>query len=365
MPILTPKLGIKKPLGNESVNRQTQNENLDIIDAATQKEIHKGAAAPTTPADNDLWLDTSVTPNVLKRYNAAGANWVDAHYQHPVTHPATIIAQDADNRFVTDTEKVAWNAKETPSGVQAKIDAAIAALINGAPGALDTLIELSNALGSDPNFATTVTNSIAAAQAAINAHEADVTNPHGVTVAQIGASNAIYTGSPAVDPNTTQTAYMLTNHANSPNSGGVYWHIRTFFYSTLTGNRAQMAIRYNGTIDEMYFRSYFSTTWTTWKRVWHAGNLNLLGGNQAVVEHSALLSQTDTRSINVTRDVDGKVSTLALKDGATTVSSVSYTRNATTGLIETIIETVNGKTITTTINRDVDGKFLSTTKTVV
>jgi len=126
-----------------------------------------------------------------------------------------------------------------------------------------------------------------------------------------------------------------------------------------------MAIRYNGTIDEMYFRSYFSTTWTTWKRVWHAGNLNFLGGNQAVVEHSALLSQTDTRSINVTRDVDGKVSTLALKDGATTVSSVSYTRNATTGLIETIIETVNGKTITTTINRDVDGKFLSTTKTVV
>ncbi len=33
MPELTPKLGIKKPLGNETVNRTSFNENWDIIDA--------------------------------------------------------------------------------------------------------------------------------------------------------------------------------------------------------------------------------------------------------------------------------------------------------------------------------------------
>ena len=38
---------------------------------------------------------------------------------------------------------------------------AVAALVDSAPGTLDTLNELASALGDDPNFATTTTNSIA------------------------------------------------------------------------------------------------------------------------------------------------------------------------------------------------------------
>lgn len=41
------------------------------------------------------------------------------------------------------------------------VAAAIAALLNSTPGALDTLDELAAALGDDPNFATTVTNALA------------------------------------------------------------------------------------------------------------------------------------------------------------------------------------------------------------
>lgn len=41
------------------------------------------------------------------------------------------------------------------------VQAAIAALIDASPGALDTLNELAAALGDDPNFATTVTNGLA------------------------------------------------------------------------------------------------------------------------------------------------------------------------------------------------------------
>ena len=41
------------------------------------------------------------------------------------------------------------------------VQAAIAALVSGAPGALDTLKELSDALGGDPNFATTIINALA------------------------------------------------------------------------------------------------------------------------------------------------------------------------------------------------------------
>lgn len=38
---------------------------------------------------------------------ATGAN----NYVHPATHPPSIIAQDANNRFVTDAEKSTWNSK--------------------------------------------------------------------------------------------------------------------------------------------------------------------------------------------------------------------------------------------------------------
>ena len=52
--------------------------------------------------------------------------------------------------------------QESPTPLQ--IDGmaqAIAALVNSAPGALDTLQELARALGNDANFATTVTNALA------------------------------------------------------------------------------------------------------------------------------------------------------------------------------------------------------------
>ncbi|MDF3162843.1 phage tail protein [Pseudomonas proteolytica] len=48
----------------------------------------------------------------------------------------------------------------TKAQANAAIAAAIAGLVNSAPGALDTLKELSDALGGDPNFATTVLNKL-------------------------------------------------------------------------------------------------------------------------------------------------------------------------------------------------------------
>ena len=44
---------------------------------------------------------------------AAGAN----NYQHPATHPASVIVQDSTHRFVTDTEKTTWNGKASTAVV--------------------------------------------------------------------------------------------------------------------------------------------------------------------------------------------------------------------------------------------------------
>ena len=50
---------------------------------------------------------------------AEGAN----NYSHPTNHPASIITQDAENRFVTDAEKAAWNSKEAGGTAEAAMTA--------------------------------------------------------------------------------------------------------------------------------------------------------------------------------------------------------------------------------------------------
>ena len=64
-------------------------------------------------------------------------------------------------RVVTTSDSIGVLDGYTQSEVDDLIDTAIDGLIDSAPGTLDTLNELAAALGDDPNFATTVTNSIA------------------------------------------------------------------------------------------------------------------------------------------------------------------------------------------------------------
>lgn len=80
--------------------------NVDNVQQAPLTHVGTGgtahAAATTTTAGFMSATDKSKLDGI-----AAGAN----NYTHPANHPASIIAQDASNRFVTDTEKATWNAK--------------------------------------------------------------------------------------------------------------------------------------------------------------------------------------------------------------------------------------------------------------
>ena len=64
----------------------------------------------------------------------------------------------------------------TQLATTAFVTTAVANVIDSAPGALDTLNELAAALGDDANFATTITNSIAAVQADVDQNELDSDN---------------------------------------------------------------------------------------------------------------------------------------------------------------------------------------------
>lgn len=66
----------------------------------------------------------------------------------------------------TTATTTTWSSTKITSA----IDAAVADLVDGAPGLLDTLNELAAALGDDENFATSVTTAIANAQDAAEAY---------------------------------------------------------------------------------------------------------------------------------------------------------------------------------------------------
>lgn len=93
-----------------------------------EREIKKQATAPTNPSTGDLWLDTSVSPNVMKRWN--GTSWVKADpaniddLPNGVTYKKVLstdiqaghiklssVIQVTTHRTVSDGEKGTWNSK--------------------------------------------------------------------------------------------------------------------------------------------------------------------------------------------------------------------------------------------------------------
>jgi hypothetical protein len=80
--------------GNVSVNDDSHNHiilNIDGLQTALDGKVD----------------DSQVLTNV-----PVGALFTDTIYTHPINHPPSIITQDANNRFVTDTEKSTWNSKQ-------------------------------------------------------------------------------------------------------------------------------------------------------------------------------------------------------------------------------------------------------------
>lgn len=175
-------------LTEESLQKPISLANLQRYDTKIKEYI-----SSTTPGGSGSTVESSTTNGNIK------IDGVETTvYTHPDKHLATEITEDATHRFVTDTEKTNWSAKETTTGSQAKADAALASaksytdtkvssLVNSSPEALDTLSELAQALGNDANFSTTVTNLIGEKVAKTSISN-DITSVSETTVA---SSNAV------------------------------------------------------------------------------------------------------------------------------------------------------------------------------
>lgn len=89
------------------------------------------------------------------------------HAQQLYVDSAVSLKADIDSPTFTGTPlspTASVGTNTTQIATTAFVQTAVSNLINGAPGALDTLDELAAALGDDSNFASTVTNSLAGKQ---------------------------------------------------------------------------------------------------------------------------------------------------------------------------------------------------------
>ena len=89
-------------LSNEKLLKQWHDTLQNVVNAQDWREVTDS-------------LKGYMTPELKKKLDgiAMGAN----NYVHPSSHPASMIAQDATHRFVSDTEKNTWNGKASTAVV--------------------------------------------------------------------------------------------------------------------------------------------------------------------------------------------------------------------------------------------------------
>ena len=129
-------------------------------------------AKSTYDTDNDGKVDVAEVADAVAWTGVTGkpATFAPSAHAHPISEVTGLQgALDAKAPLASPALTGTPNAPTATAGTNttqvattAFVAAAIAALIDAAPGALDTLNELAAALGDDPNFATTITNGLAA-----------------------------------------------------------------------------------------------------------------------------------------------------------------------------------------------------------
>lgn len=154
-------------LGNVDGKIRTKANTADVYDRTYLDDPLKtiGANANTASA-------LKIPRDIALGGDATGAVSFDGSGNVVLTVSVPALADKADS---VDTV--------TPAALEARIQE----VINAAPAALDTLAELSEALGNDPDFASTITN-----QLALKANSADV-----YTITQADGKFLLKTGTAA------------------------------------------------------------------------------------------------------------------------------------------------------------------------
>ena len=147
------------------------------------------------------YTDTAISTEVTNR-NSAISSAVSSAISTEVTNRNNAISSAISTEVSNRDSAIATAKSQAISTSETYTDNQIENLVNAAPSTLDTLKELADALGSDPNFATTITNNIATAksQAISTAESYTDTQINALTTSDIEeGTNLYYTDERAQD----------------------------------------------------------------------------------------------------------------------------------------------------------------------
>lgn len=158
-------------------------------DPAGTAATESAAAVAAHEALGDPHSQYETTAEVNAKITAH-ENAADPHSQYTSNAEAQALV---DNHANDQTNPHAVTAAQVGTLTTAQINTAISTainnLINGAPGALDTLNELAQAISANDGDISNLLNQIAQVASDLSDHEGDFTNPHQVTKAQVGLGN--------------------------------------------------------------------------------------------------------------------------------------------------------------------------------
>ena len=177
--LLAAKAPLASPTFTGSPTAPTAVAGTDSTQIATTAFVNEAIAGfgagdmvkSTYDTDNDGKVDTAEVADAVPWSGVTGkpTSFTPSSHSHSIAQitglqtaldaKAPLASPALSGSPTAPTATVGTNT--TQIATTAFVAAAIGALIDAAPGAMDTLNELAAALGDDPNFATTVTNALA------------------------------------------------------------------------------------------------------------------------------------------------------------------------------------------------------------
>ncbi|WP_420910743.1 phage tail protein [Pectobacterium polaris] len=250
---------------------------------------------------NDPHFSTTVV-NAIADVKTDVANKLNAHASILDAHPQ--YAPKASPAFTgTPTAPTAASgSNDTQLATTAFVKAAVAALVNGSPAALDTLQELAKALGNDPNFSTTVLNALAG-KLAKDQNGADIPDKAKFrtnTGLGTAATHDVQTSS-----NDTTVGSVLVNGSWGLGKSGVEIDIpgNDFLAWCRDPENGSRFFRNNGA-DALYTKRYAAGIFTKSGDTWGAITFgpNIAGSNNGVRVTAGNTSGTQTQSYELWTD---------------------------------------------------------------
>lgn len=146
------KADVEQKISKEVYDRTTQYNTLNIKLEEKSNDGHKHVVNDITDFPTSMPANggnaATVNGHTVETDVPKGAVFTDTVYTHPETHPASMITGLPTKVSELENDK----KYQTEEEVMGKISA----LIDSSPEFLDTLNEIANAIGNDPNFSVTI-----------------------------------------------------------------------------------------------------------------------------------------------------------------------------------------------------------------